>query len=433
MATDSASRIRPRRGRRRVTWLLLGLLVVAWLALGAFAGPYTGMLTDVSENDNSSFLPESAESTAVSELQQRFVEEESLPAVVIAERSSGIRPSDRAFLADRAADLRRLDGVAGEGSPPIPSRDGKAIQLIVPISGDAEVSDAVEAVRAELADPPEGLTVLVTGPAGQIADLGEAFGGIDGLLLLVAGGVVAVILVVVYRSPVLPFLVLLSAVLALGTASLLVYLLADSDVITLNGQSQGILFILVFGAATDYALLLVARLREELRETDDRFEAMWRAWRSTIEPIAASAATVVVGVLCLLVSDLRSNQGLGPVAATGIVCSFLASVTFLPAVLALCGRAAFWPFRPTLGSPHPEASGIWGRVARALDRRPRAIWLTTTAVLLVAAAFLPQLKAGGTPQSDIFLTAVDSVEGQKVLARHFPAGSGSPTVVIARA
>jgi len=430
MKTDSAS---THRRARRVIWLLLGLLVVGWLALGSVAGPYTGKLSSVSENDDSSFLPESAESTTVGELQRRFVEAESVPAVVIAERSSGIRPADRAFLSDARARFPEIDGVVGRGSPPIPSEDGRALQLIVPIGGDEEIPEVVQAVREEVAAPPEGLTVLVTGPAGQIADLGEAFAGIDGLLLLVAGGVVAVILVVVYRSPVLPFLVLLSAVLALGTASLVVYLLAAEDVITLNGQSQGILFILVCGAATDYALLLVARLREELRETDDRFAAMGRAWRSTIEPIAASAATVVVGVLCLLVSDLRSNQGLGPVAAVGIVCSFLASVTFLPAVLAMCGRAAFWPFRPTLGSPHPEASGLWGRVARLLDRRPRTTWLVTTAVLLVAAAFLPQLKAAGTSQSDIFLTSVESVEGQEVLARHFPAGSGSPTIVIARA
>src|SRR5690606_21094437 len=243
----------------------------------------------------------------------------------------------------------------------------------------------------------------------------------------------------------------------------------------------GILFILVFGAATDYALLLVSRYREELRDTEDRLAAMRTALRATIEPIAASAGTVIAGVLCLLISDLRSNSGLGPVAAIGIASALLASVTFLPALLALFGRVAFWPFRPTVGSPHPEAGGLWGRIAcgvasaalgsgaflpallvlfgrvafwpfgrtvgsphpeagslwgriaRGVDKRPRAVWVASTLVLLVAAAFLPQLKASGTAETDIFLNDVDSVAGQQILNDHFVAGSGNPTVIIADA
>jgi RND superfamily putative drug exporter len=273
--------------------------------------------------------------------------------------------------------------------------------------------------------------VLVTGPAAQVADLVEAFGGIDGLLLVVAGAVVALILLVVYRSPLLPVVVLVSAVFALGLASFVVYLLAKNDVLALNGQSQGILSILVFGAATDYALLLVSRFREELRDTEDRFTAIRTAWRGTVEPIAASAGTVILGVLCLLFSDLDSNKGLGPVAAIGIGAALLTTMTFLPATLALCGRGAFWPFAPKLGSPHPETSGLWGRTADLVRRRPRAIWIVTTLVLLVGAAFLPQLKASGTAQSDVFLTEVESVVGQEVLSRHFPGGTGSPTVIVA--
>src|SRR5690606_26003358 len=259
---------------------------------------------------------------------------------------------------------------------------------------------------------PEGLTVLVTGQAALGADLGEAFGGVDGLLLLVAASVVAVILVLVYRSPLLPLIVLLSGVFALSLASLSVYLLTDAGAIDLNGQSQGILFILVFGAATDYALLLVARYREQLRGEPDRFRAVRAALRGTIEPISASAGTVILGVLCLLFSQLESNRGLGPVAAIGIGASFLASTTFLPAMLALFGRAAFWPKRPAAdGKAH--RSKLWGRVAALVSAKPRLVWLSTAGVLLIAAVFMTQLKADGTSQTEVFLTDVDSVTGQE--------------------
>ncbi|WP_116051779.1 MMPL family transporter [Amycolatopsis palatopharyngis] len=433
ISDDSSDRI----GRPRVPalrWILPALLIVGWLVLGAVGGPFAGKLSEVAENDNAAFLPSSAEATEVNELQKQFADSQTVPAIVVAERPAGIAAQDRAFLAGAAARIGEIPGVAGAPSPPIPSpRDDQAVQVIVPIGADGNPADVVTQVREALSGAPAGLTVLVTGPAGQLADLVAAFGGIDGLLLLVAGSVVALILVVVYRSPVLPVLVLLSAVFALGLASLTVYLLADGDVLALNGQSQGILFILVFGAATDYALLLVSRFREELRDTGDRMVAIRRAWRATIEPIAASAGTVILGVLCLLLSDLNSNQGLGPVAAIGIAAAFLASTTFLPAALALLGRAAFWPFQPRLGSPHPENSGIWGRISRGVGRSPRLIWIGTTLVLLLGVAFVPQLKASGTAQSDVFLTPVDSVAGQEILGRHFPAGAGSPTIIIADA
>ncbi|MFF5990921.1 MMPL family transporter [Prauserella flavalba] len=417
---------------RRLRWLVPALIMIGWLAIGGFGGPFAGKLSDVSENDNSAFLPASAEATEVQRLQERFTQNEAVPTIVVAEREGGVTPADRAYLEGRAGEAASIEGVQQPLSPVIPSRDGQALQLVVPMTG--EPNEAVEQLRGLLdRDRPEGLDVYAAGPAGQIADLSEAFGGIDGMLLLVAGSVVALILIIVYRSPLLPFLVLLSGIFALGLASLTVYLLADSGALALNGQSQGILFILVFGAATDYALLLVSRFREELRDTEDRYAAIRKALRGTIEPIAASAGTVILGVLCLLFSDLNSNRGLGPVAAIGIGASLLASVTFLPAVLAIFGRAAFWPFRPMHGSPHPEAKGVWGRIAGFVDRRPRAVWVVTALVLLAGAAFVPQLKADGTSQTDVFLTDVDSVAGQEVLSRHFPGGVGSPAIVIADA
>ncbi|EHK89205.1 putative drug exporter of the RND superfamily [Saccharomonospora azurea SZMC 14600] len=414
---------------RTARWLVPALLIVVWLAVGSFGGQYAGKLSSISENNSSYFLPESAESTRVTELERRFADTEAIPAIVVAERGSGITGDDHQYLAQKGAEVAGWDTTL-QGPPPIPSEDGRALELVVPINGDP--GDVVERMRAMFAeDRPDGLAVYVTGPAGQVADLSEAFSGIDGLLLLVAGAVVALILVIVYRSPLLPLLVLISSVFALSLASVLVYVLADSDVISLNGQSQGILFILVFGAATDYALLLVSRYREELRTTADRVAAMRKAWRATVEPVVASAGTVILGVLCLLFSDLESNKGLGPVAAIGIVASVLASMTFLPAVLALVGRAAYWPFRPKVGSAPPESGGLWGRIAKRVDKAPRAVWLLTSLVLLVGVAFVPQLKASGTSESDIFLNEVESVTGQEVLSRHFPGGSGSPAVVIA--
>ncbi|MFJ9787722.1 MMPL family transporter [Amycolatopsis sp. NPDC101161] len=419
---------------RRLRWLIPALLVIAWLGLGGFGGPFAGKLGEVAKNDNAAFLPRSAEATEVSDEQKAFSPRQVLPATVVAERTTGLTAEDRRFLDAKAQELGTVPGVVGPlGQPEKAPRDDQAVQLAVPILAGGNPADVVKEVRAKLTGAPPGLTVLVTGPAGQIADLVTAFGGIDGILLLVAGGVVALILIVVYRSPLLPFLVLLSAVFALGLASLVVYLLAKNDVLALNGQSQGILSILVFGAATDYALLTVARFREQLRDTPSRFDALKLAWRATLEPIAASAGTVILGVLCLLFSDLNSNKGLGPVAAIGIGAALLASTTFLPAVLALCGRGAFWPFKPALGSPHPETSGIWGRVAGLVGRRPRAVWVTTALVLGVGVAFLPQLKASGTAQSDVFLTQVESGTGQDILGKHFPGGLGAPVITIADA
>jgi putative drug exporter of the RND superfamily len=424
----------PDRPVPRLRWLLPALLALAWLALGAFAGPFAGKLSEVASNDGSAFLPSTAESTEVNDLRAAFDDTGATPAIVVAERPGGLTGADQAYLESAATALAALEFNAGPPIPPQFSAETppEAAELVVLIDTASE-DGAVAEIRAVLEDGrPDGLDVLVTGQAALGADLGEAFAGVDGLLLLVAAAVVAVILVLVYRSPLLPLLVLLSCGFALAAASAAVYALADAGAIDLNGQSQGILFILVFGAATDYALLLVARFREELTAGADRFTAVRRALRATIEPIAASAGTVILGVLCLLFSQLESNRGLGPVAAIGIGAAFLSAVTFLPAVLALCGRAAFWPRRVAPGKGAGR-SRLWSSVAGLVARRPRLVWAVTAAGLVVAAAFMLQLKADGTRQTDVFLTEVDSVAGQEVLAEHFPAGSGAPAVVVANA
>ena len=207
------------------------------------------------------------------------------------------------------------------------------------------------------------------------------------------------------------------------------------SVIGLSGQSQGILSILVVGAATDYALLLVSRYKEELHDHDSTWVAMKRAWRGAVEPIVASGATVILGLLCLLLSDLGNTSGLGPVGAIGIAGALVSALTFLPAVLLLFGRSIFWPAIPRLDHVHAQdkigTRGLWGRVASMVGEHPRRTWVLTLAGLLAAAAFLPTLKAEGITQSQIFLNEVESVTGQEVLAKHFPAGSGSPVQVVA--
>ena len=425
---------RPGTSARARRWLVPALLVVLWLVVGSAAGPFAGKLAEVQENDNASFLPASAEATKVNELQRKFVKDDVVPAIVVYERLSGLTGGDRATIAGDVEAMKRIPHVVGEVPPPIPSQDGKAAQVIVPLDAaqGLEIGDAVAKIRDQ-AQGHAGLAAHVTGPGGILADFSEAFAGIDGLLLVVALAVVFVILVVVYRSPILPFLVLGTAAMALGAASAAIYVLADREVINLNGQSQGILFILVIGACTDYSLLLVSRFREELRRHESRFVAVRVALRASAEPIIASGCTVILGVLCLLFSDLNSNKGLGPVAALGIAASLLTALTFLPAVLALLGRAAFWPFRPAYGSEPAEDRGIWARVAALVGRRPRVVWAVTALGLVIFAAFLPQLRSSGVAQTDVFLVKVDSVAGQEALGRHFPAGAGSPAVIVANA
>jgi RND superfamily putative drug exporter len=445
----------------RSRWLVrvIALLVVlVWFGVSGVGGPLVGRLSEVQKNDNASFLPAQAESTEVMNEVARFSESEALPFIVVMEGKGAVTPQQQQAAADFVSQLPglRLPKLGGDHSlgdyltetprVAIPSKDGQALLLVVPVDskksaepyGDTtplfEAADELRAA-ARTAVAPSGLTSYVTGPGGITADLVTAFGGIDGILLLVALGVVFVILLVVYRSPILPFAVLITAVFGLALAALAIFPLARDEVIGLSGQSQGILSILVVGAATDYSLLLVSRYKEELHDHDSTWVAMKRAWRGAVEPIVASGATVILGLLCLLLSDLGNTSGLGPVGAIGIAGALVSALTFLPAVLLLFGRSIFWPAIPRLDHVHAQdkigTRGLWGRVASMVGEHPRRTWVLTLAGLLAAAAFLPTLKAEGITQSQIFLNEVESVTGQEVLAKHFPAGSGSPVQVVA--
>ena len=419
---------------RRLRLLLPLALVVVWLALGGAFGSYAGRLSEVSTNDRAAFLPQSAESTRVAGLEKAFKADGTIPLIVVWEAADGaVTPGQRtaADAAMRAA--AQVPGATGQASPALPSTDGRALEGVLQLRADlgAETKDSVAAVRSAAERVP-GTVVGLAGPAAIQADLAGAFAGIDGLLLMVALGVVLVILLAVYRSLLLPLLVIVGAVLSLGVACAIVYVLAQHGVVRVDGQIQGLLSILVIGAATDYALLLSARFREELPRHRDRFAAMRTAWRHSAEPIAASGMTVALGLLVLMLSDLTNNRALGPVGAIGVLCAVVSALTFLPAALVLAGRAAYWPARPPADGGAP-VHGVWRRIADLVARRPRATWAGVLAVLVACAAFAPTLDSRGVAQTDLFIKAQPSVAAQRLLSAHFPGGSGNPAVIVAAA
>lgn len=414
------------------------VLALVWFGTAAIGGSSFGKVSQVSSNDQAQHLPASAEATTVQELQSQFRDSDLVPAVLVYERTGGLTDADMKLIEDQAAHIGGVHGVDAESvSPPIFSEDGEAAEVFVPMDSSVKVADTVDEVRSYLADnAADGLSSFVTGPAGLSADIVGAFSGIDGLLLLVALLAVLVILIVVYRSPLLPFIVLGTSVFALTAAVMVVVALAQAEVLVLSGQTQGILMILVIGAATDYSLLYVSRYREALRDHERRWDATWAALKGAFEPILASGGTVIAGLLLLLFSDLNSNKAMGPVAAIGIGFAVLAALTFLPAVMMAAGRVAFWPIAPKHGSEHPvlrgeKAKGLWPRLGNLVSRRPRLIWVSCTLVLIVASLGMLQLKADGVAQSEFVLGESQARDGQAVLGEHFPGGSGTPAVIIA--
>ncbi|WP_443067439.1 MMPL family transporter [Streptomyces sp. NBC_01426] len=424
-----------RSAPRWVRWAVPLALVLVWLGIGGTLGPYAGKLGEVATNDQAAFLPRAAESTKVLQARKAFETSASVPAIVVWKTDTAPMTADQRQAARRAVEtLAGRPGIAASPSPAIVSDDGEAMQAVVPLAPDLgdELPTVLDEVREATARVP-GTSVQIAGPAASQADLSDAFAGIDGLLLGVALAAVLLILLLVYRSVLLPLVIIISAVFALGLACAVVYVLADHDAVRVDGQVQGILSILVIGAATDYALLLAARFREELAARGDRLQAVFAAVRRSAGAIVASAGTVALGLLALLASDLTNNRALGPVGAIGIVCAVAATLTFLPAALALLGRAAYWPAAPKPADATAEGHRVWKRIAALIDRAPRRVWISTTLLLLILAGFSPALSSKGVPLDEIFVNDAPSVSAQQTLARHFPAGSGNPAVIIANA
>src|SRR6476646_6927209 len=414
---------------RRTKWLVL----VCWVVVVALAGPLSGKLTGVEKNDAQSWLPSAAESTQALALRSKVVSPNVFPAVVVYDRPAGVTAADKA---KAAADAKRFAGVAGvvqgQVTGPFVAHDGKAIETIVPVNlgheGWNNAGPAADSLRSIASGSP-GLTVHIAGPLGYAADSGKAFKGIDGVLLYSALAVVIVLLLITYRSPSLWLLPVISAGVALVSAQALIYLLAAHAGLTVNAQSAGILDVLVFGAGTDYALLLTARYREELRRHEDRHAAMRVAIRRAGPAIVASAGTVILSLLALSLAELNSTKGLGPVLAIGVGVALLSMMTLLPALLVITGRWMFWPAKPTYGSAEPTSRGFWARTGRRIAVRPRVVWITTALILGVMALGLIGLKADGLTNAQSFRGHPDSVVGQSVIDQHFPAGAGQPVQI----
>lgn len=420
--------------RRAAKWMVLAL----WLVVVGVVAPYGGKLAGALKNDAAAWLPRSSESTRALDLQKQFPGSNVYPAVVVYHRETGITAADRQKAEEDQQTLAARPYMTAGKAPAsavVASQDGKAVLVVLPIRGDRQGPDYVNVikdVRDTVGRGGQGLDVKVTGPSASLADLINAFAGLDVKILLLTVSMVALLLLLIYRSPILWLVPLLAAVLTSQVATGTVYGLIKATDLTVNFGAYSILTVLVFGAGTDYALLLIARYREELRRHRDKHEAMAAALRGAGPAILASGATVSIGLLCLLASDLPTNRGLGPVGAIAIATALVAMLTLLPAVLVIAGRWIFWPFIPHFGSPSHEATGLWSRVGHVLERAPRLIWMGSAVGLAVLALGLAHFNTNLTPEH-AFLRQTDSSAGQQLLAASFPSGSSQPVVVIARA
>jgi putative drug exporter of the RND superfamily len=433
----------------RLTGPVTKWIVVAFsLLLAAGMGYFSSKLASVQENQASSWLPASAESTKVLEELSTTVDPNDIPTLVVYHRSSGLTKADFAAMDEQAREIARIDGVTDDGVlspnaakaleqqgkpvPPLVSDDGEVAYLYLTFNfgsnGWNNIPPAADKIR-DIAQI-DGVEVHLAGFGGQAADSAEAFEGIDTTLIGITLLVVIVILLLTYRSPVLWMLPIICVLVANVISTGVVYLLAKYADLTVNGQSQAILSILVIGAGTDYALLLVARYREELRRHKDRHEAMAFALHRAAPAILASAATVAVGMLCLMFAELNSTAGLGPVNAVGIAVTFVVMVTLLPALLVVCGRWVFWPKRPTFGSHEPTSTGFWAKVGDRIKPRPRRVWVVTTFLLLLACLGLFKLDASGLSTEETYTKEFDSISGQKTLEAHGLADNSNTIQVV---
>lgn len=418
---------------RRGKWLTLLVWV---LIMGATAGA-AARLESVQSTDPSASRPSQAQSALVAAALEDFPGGDAIPAVIAYERAGGLTDADRAKVATDAAAGAAIVGAPPQLAQPRFSEDGEAAIVFLPfVPADDEglistVDELREAVGEAADGDATGLRVAVTGGAGVIADLSQVFSGVNTNLLLATSIVVAILLLITYRSPILwaipLFAVIMGDYLSRAGMTWLVELTGS----TVDGQIAGITLVLVFGVGTDYALLLISRYREELRRHADRHEAMARAMRGAGEAILASAATVGAGLLCLLAASVGTTRGLGPAGFVGVICALLAAMTLLPALLVVFGRWVFWPFVPREGSQAPIARSLWGRVGRGVARRPRTVWIGGILVLVALAGGLLRLDLG-LSLSDNFRGEAASVDGQDIIAAHFPEGEANRTIVLVK-
>ena len=440
---------------RRVKWIVLALWIVVTVVLGFFGA----QLADVEDNETVNWLPGSAESTQALEKITAFRSDTTLDAVIVYERAGGITADDVAAARADIAEFEEMNGrtvgevleddsvaeaeteitIDGEVVfiPPEASTDGEAMQVVVPIDAGKDgwliMPDLADHIRGIADTDANAMNTHLAGYAGLAADQAEAFESIDGALLLAALGVVILILLITYRSPILWLFPVICVVFALFSAQGLIYLLAKYADLTVNAQTRSILSVLVLGAGTDYALLLVARYREELRRHHDRHEAMAEALHRAGPAIIASSSTVIVGMLCLLVAEMNSTQSMGPVLAIGVGVVLLAMISLLPALLVIMGRWIFWPVKPTEGSHEPTSTGFWAKTGWAISHRPRMVWVTTSLALAVMALGTVTLDARGLNNEEQFVGTPDSVLGERVIEEHFVSVGDNNLLIVANA
>jgi RND superfamily putative drug exporter len=415
----------------RVTaWLVLAVATTASAAVIGLGGE------PVQTNDPTGGLPDTSQSARVAELQKRLPSGQINPALVVYARDGApLTDADRRHIADNSTAFAAiaLDGRVG---PPVVAPDQAAALVAVPLPGSVPVQETTETVRRLRAITaeglPAGLTAQVSGGAGFTADIASSFDGANTSLLLITVLVVAVLLLVTYRSPWL-WLVPLAVV---GTADMvtngLLALLSRTADLPLDPSTVGIVDVIVFGAGTDYALLLIARYREELRRHDDRREAMRRSIRSAGPPIAASALTVGLSLLTLVAAPLTFFRALGLAGAIGVATAAVFGLVVLPAALAVCGRGLFWPFVPRSGAEEPGGRGLWQRAGALVAGRPRAVVSLSLVFLAVLAAGLVDARVG-LSRTEQFRVRAESIDALATIGRHFPSGAADPAVVIARA
>ncbi|MFI5839266.1 MMPL family transporter [Catenuloplanes sp. NPDC051500] len=419
-------------------WLVIGL----WVALAAVMVPLSGKLSSVTTDRAVDTLPAGAESTKVAVLEDSLPGGEDNTFVFVYHRATGITDSDRAAVERHYDTLAKRyppkgQAAAGEddddeGTSTRLSTDGKAMMFNLDVStayGGPET--IVGPLRDTAKDRPAGLELDVTGPAAIDGDMDAVFDGIDLQVFLTTVIVVTVLLILTYRSPVLWLVPLVAVGVAALTSMATVYLLVKGFGIVINDQNSALLTILVFGVGTDYALLLIARYREMLHHHENVRVAMVHALRSAAPAILASAATVVAGLLCLLVADLNSTSGLGPIGAAGILCALVAMLTLFPAVLVVLGRRVFWPAIPRFSAAVQEKPGLWGRLGTAINRRRWMATIGSVGILGVLAIGLTG-NTGALREQDQFLSAPESVTGFTVLRQHFPELGGQPMTVFTR-
>ncbi|WP_031476955.1 MMPL family transporter [Streptomyces bicolor] len=415
------------RRRRAVPWLVLGL----WIAVLAIASPFASKLADAQRDRAIDYLPASADSTQVAKIQDRLPGGEATEMVVVYHRDGGLTAADRATAADQ---IDRIAGAHQLTARPqgIPSKDGTTLMYPVastePGQDEKARDELVHEVR-DVAKGGDGLSVEVGGEGALATDSAEVFNSLDGPLLYTTAAVVALLLILIYRSPFLWLVPLAVAGMADYLSMGVAYGLHQGFGTSISGQSSGIMTILVFGAGTDYALLLISRYREELRRIERPYDAMAAALRGCGPAVLASSGTVAAGLLCLLAADLNSSRGMGPLGTVGVLCALAAMLTLLPAILVLLGRRVFWPLVPRFGSTPKARRSLFTAMGSSAGRRPITV-LVGGAVLLGALALGALNLPGSLKQADSFTSKPDAIAAMETLAEAYPERGTQPITVI---